>query len=101
MAKVKSNEEKKALDGDEDNLLTCADPKLLLTTSKIYLFYIVSKQDIQDQFSEMLDRRNKQESTGAVDLAKERIDLMENKGEIEVRDVQVYDLMDFEFIQKQ
>lgn len=74
-------------------LLTSPDPKVLITQHKIYIFFLHSRHDVENEFQiEGAAKENKE------DLHQERIEAIESQNIVEVRDYQVYDIMDFEFI---
>ena len=76
-------------------LLTSPDPKVLITQSQIYIFYLHSRHDVENEFQ--IDGAAKDNKE---DLLQERVEVIESQNIVEVRDYQVYDIMDFEFIQR-
>ena len=66
---------------------------MLITQSQIFIFYLHSRHDVENEFQiEGAAKDNKE------DLQQERIELIESQNIVEVRDYQVYNIMDFEFI---
>jgi len=79
----------------QESLLNTKDPKMLLTYDTLFLFFLESRKDQENQFNITSSAADKED-----DLNQERIDMLESMNEVQVRDVQQFSLQDFEFIQK-
>ena len=77
-------------------MLKSQDPKLLVSKTHIYIFYIETRKDKEDQFSVSVVGGENEE-----DLNQERIDLIDSLNHIQIKDIQSFALADIEFIQKQ
>ena len=77
-----------------DSVLTVKYPKILITQTFVYIFSLKSKQD------EINDQQAGPAEVTQDDVEQERLDKINNETQVEVKDLQKYNLMDFEFLQK-
>lgn len=92
---LKDKKNVKIKGGEATTLLTTNDPKVLITQSQVYVFFLNSRHDVENEFQIEGEAIEVKE-----DLHQERIEVIESQHIVEVRDVQVYEIMDFEFIQR-